>query len=352
MQRTAPRSTTRVLARAAGAILLLGLLAGCMLPPQPATEAGKDVFNLYLLVLGLALIVFVGVEGFILYAVVRYRRRPGDDVLPEQLHGNTTVEIIWTAIPTVIVFILFTFSMITLGEVEARTDDPGATIEVEGFQWQWTFNYEEGAVVHGAPGEPPVMAVPVNEPVRLILKSLDVNHSWYVPQFLIKRDLIDFGHARAPNELEFTVTEEGTYAGQCAEFCGTGHADMTFVVQAMARADYDAWVAANIAGETPAPSGGTAECGTTISIVASSSQFDIDSFEVPAGTPFCIEFENQDAIQHNVAILDGGTPLFEGEFLNEPGTITYQVPALEAGDYQFLCQAHPTTMVGDVTVTQ
>ena len=105
-----------------------------MLPPQPATEGGKDVFNLYLLVLGLALIVFVGVEGFILYAVVRYRRKPGDDVLPEQLHGNTTVEIIWTAIPTVIVFILFTFSMITLGEVDAH-QDPGATIEVEGFQW-------------------------------------------------------------------------------------------------------------------------------------------------------------------------------------------------------------------------
>ena len=341
----------RFLGRAAGALVLLGLLGGCMLPPQPATEGGKDVFNLYLLVLGLALIVFVGVEGFILYAVVRYRRKPGDDVLPDQLHGNTTVEIIWTAIPTVIVFILFTFSMITLGEVDAH-QDPGATIEVEGFQWQWTFNYEEGVTIRGEPGKPPVMAVPVGEPVRLILKSLDVNHSWYVPQFLIKRDLIDFGDARGPNELEFTVTEEGTYSGQCAEFCGTGHADMTFVVQAMSRADYDAYIAALVAGETPVPSGGSAECGTTISIVAANTQFDIDSFEVPAGTPFCIEFENQDAIQHNVAILDGGTPLFEGEFLNEPGTITYQVPALEAGDYQFLCQAHPTTMVGDVTVTQ
>ncbi|HEX5040213.1 MAG TPA: cytochrome c oxidase subunit II [Candidatus Limnocylindria bacterium] len=352
MQRTAPRSPMRFIGRSLGAVLLLGLLAGCMLPPQPHTEAGKDVFNLYLLVLALALIVFVGVEGFILYAVFRYRRKSGDDVLPEQLHGNTTVEIIWTAIPTVIVFVLFTFSMITLGEVEARAETPGATIEVEGFQWQWTFNYEEGAQVRGAPGQPPTMAVPVGEPVRLILKSNDVNHSFYVPEFLIKRDLIDYGGARAPNELEFTVTEEGTYAGQCAEFCGTGHADMTFAVQAMSRADYDAWVQANIAGETPKPSGGAAECGTTISIVASNSQFDIDSFEVPAGTPFCIEFENQDNIQHNVAILDSGTPLFEGEFLNEPGTITYQVPALDAGDYQFLCQAHPTTMLGDVTVTQ
>jgi cytochrome c oxidase subunit 2 len=342
----------RWLVRAVGPVLVIGLLGGCMLPPQPHTEAGKDVFNLYLLVLGLALIVFVGVEGFIVYAVFRYRRRAGDDVLPEQLHGNTTVEIIWTAIPTVIVFILFTFSMITLGEVEASDTQPTTTIQVEGFQWQWAFHYAEGAVVRGTPGQPPVMAVPVGEPVRLILKSLDVNHSFYVPQFLIKRDLIDYGEARAPNELSFTITEAGTYAGQCAEFCGTGHADMTFVVEAMPRADYDAYVAALVAGETPQPSGGSANCTTTISIVASNTQFDIDSFEVPAGQPFCIEFENQDQVPHNVAILDAGTPLFEGEFLNEPGTITYEVPALEAGDYQFLCQAHPTTMVGDVTVTQ
>ncbi len=86
-----------------------------MLPPEPKTEAAKDVFNLYLLVLALAVIVFVGVEGFLVYAIVRYRRKPGDDTLPEQHHGNNKIEIIWTAIPTIIVFVLFTFSMITLG---------------------------------------------------------------------------------------------------------------------------------------------------------------------------------------------------------------------------------------------
>src|SRR6187431_786872 len=165
MHSPAPRTRLRTIARRLVPLMLVVLLAGCLLPPSPKTDAGQDVFNLYLLVLGLALIVFVGVEGFILYAVVRYRRKPGDDVLPDQLHGNTTVEIIWTAIPTVIVFILFTFSMITLGEVDAH-QDPGATIEVEGFQWQWTFNYEEGVTIRGEPGKPPVMAVPVGEPVR------------------------------------------------------------------------------------------------------------------------------------------------------------------------------------------
>ena len=81
------------------------------------------------------------------------------------------------------------------------------------------------------------MVVPVGEPVRLTLVSNDVIHSFFVPQFLIKRDLIPFPESETPNTLEFTVTEEGTYHGQCAEFCGNLHAQMTFSVQAMSRAD-------------------------------------------------------------------------------------------------------------------
>ena len=233
MQRTVARSRLRTIIRTAVPFLLIALLAGCMLPPQPVTETGREVFNLYVIVLVLAGLVFVGVEGFIIYAIVRYRRQPGDETLPEQHHGNTVVEIIWTIIPTVIVFVLFGFSMSTLSDVEARSDDPGVRIQVDGFQWNWSFIYEDGTKVTGAGSEPPVLAVPINEPVRLVLNSVDVNHAFYVPQFLIKRDLIDLGNNGRDNELEFTITEAGTYAGQCAEFCGTSHADMKFVVNAM-----------------------------------------------------------------------------------------------------------------------
>ena len=350
MHRPVATTRSRTAVRAAALLLLGFALGGCLLPPEPRTDAGRDVFNLYIIVLILAGIVFVAVEGFILYAVFRYRRRPGDDVLPEQLHGNTLIEIIWTLIPTVIVFILFGFSLVTLGEVEARADEP-VRIEVEGFQWQWRFIYEEGVSVTGAPDQPATLAVPVGEPVLLVLKSLDVNHAFYVPDFLIKRDVINFGEGRPPNEIEFTVTEAGTYAGQCAEFCGTNHASMVFVVEAMPRADYDAYIQGLASGETPPPA--PEECTETVAITASNIQFDIDEFEVPADTPFCIEFENQEAIPHNVAIYDtSGEALFTGEFLNEPGTITYSVPALPAGDYTFLCDAHPQAMAGDVIVTE
>lgn len=329
-------------------LVVLGLLAGCMLPPEPVTETGREVFNLYLVVLALALLVFVGVEGFLLYAIFRYRRQPGDDVLPSQHHGNNTIEIVWTAIPTVIVLILFGASMFTLARVEARSENPGVRIAVEGFQWQWTFRYEDGPVVTGSAAEPPVLAVPTDEAVRLDLRTLDVNHAFYVPQFLIKRDLINVAGDLLQNELEFTISEPGTYAGQCAEFCGTAHADMTFVVEAMPRADYDAYIEALASGEPPPVD--TSECGATVEIAAVESiQYDKDTLEVPAGEAFCIEFTNNDSVPHDVGIIETE---YDGDDIGPGESITYVVPAMEAGDYTFYCTLHPQAMVGDLIVTE
>ena len=98
------------------------LLGGCLLPPEPKTEASHEVFNLHLIIGIMALIVFVAVEGMIIYSVIRYRRR--DDTLPHQLHGNNLVELIWTLIPLGIVMTLFVLSISTLGKVEARADNP------------------------------------------------------------------------------------------------------------------------------------------------------------------------------------------------------------------------------------
>ena len=349
MHSPAPRTRLRTIARRLAPLMLVVLLAGCLLPPSPKTDAGQDVFNLYLIVLGLAAIVFIGVEGFILYAVVRYRRQPGDDVLPEQLHGNNTVEIIWTIIPTVIVFVLFFFSMLTLSEVEASSNVPDATtVEVTGFQWQWEFRYENGAETIGSADEPAVLALPVNEPVRLVLYSLDVNHAFYVPDFLIKRDVIDFGDARPPNELTFTITEAGTYAGQCAEFCGTSHAEMLFVVEAMPRDEYEAYIEALKAGEPPPGGGDTSDCGTTIELSAQDIQFSTDAIEAPAGEDFCIEFTNNDDIAHDVGIVETD---FNGDDVPPGETMVYHVPAMDAGDYTFYCTLHPQVMTGDLTIS-
>ena len=346
-------------ARAGALLLVLVLLAGCMLPPEPKTMAAKDVFNLYTIVLIMAAVVFVGVEGFIVYAAVRYRRR--DDHLPDQLHGNTMIELLWTAIPTVIVLVLFVFSTLTLATVNATTPNPPIRIEVDGFQWQWTFHYLDGddnpdndVVVSGSPGQPPVMVLPVGEPVHLLLRSRDVIHAFFVPHFLIKRDVIPAPEGKE-NEFEFTVTEAGMYSGQCAEFCGLLHAGMTFSVDARSQEDYQAWLADEKAGGTPKPTPSIEPGAAVLQLSANNIAFDTLQLEAPAGKPFVIEFTNLEAVQHNVAIVapGGGEPLFSGEHITGPDeTIQYQIPALEPGEYQFICEIHPgvPAMIGTLTV--
>lgn len=337
-------------------LLLIGLLAGCgLIPPEPQTETAREVFGLYNVVFVMGALVFVGVEGFIVYAIFRYRRR--DDRLPEQLHGNTLVEIIWTAIPTVIVLILFVLSIITLTRLEARAANPSVDIEVTGFQWQWQFHYLDGdddpsndVTIVGSPAAPPVMVVPVGQSVRLSLTSADVIHSFYVPHFLIKKDLFPLAGDEEPNELEFTVTQAGTYSGQCAEFCGDLHASMTFSVEAMEPADYDEWLAAAKAGETPAPS--TEPTGETLELSAQDIAFDTKQLDATADQPFQIQFTNLEGVVHNVSIFSGNEKLFTGDPITGPdAVITYQIPALPPGEYTFICDYHPVPdMTGTLTV--
>jgi len=332
-----------------------------MVPPSPETESAKNVFVLYIVVFGMGLAVFVGVEAFIVYAVFRYRRR--DDRLPQQLHGNTLIEIVWTAIPTVIVLILFAVSMVTLGSMNATAASPGVTIDVTGFQWQWQFHYvdddgnpDNDYTVIGSPASPPTMVVPVGEVVHLNLTSADVIHSFYVPHFLIKRDVFPPSGGQQPNEqqfnnLEFTVSEAGTYSGQCAEFCGDLHARMTFSVEAVARADYDQWLERAKAGETPAPSG--QQEGAVLDLTAQNIAFDTQELSAAAGQGFTIHFTNADTVPHDVAIYQGDTLVFGGDPITGPdATADYQVPALEPGEYTFLCTIHATVpaMHGTLTV--
>lgn len=356
MGRSTAPSRWRTALRGGLPVLLIGLLAGCgMIPPEPETEAARDVFNLFNIVLVMGTVVFIGVEGFIIYAIFRYRRR--DDRLPEQLHGNTLVEIIWTAIPTVIVLVLFVLSIITLTRVEARAANPNVDIEVTGFQWQWQFRYLDDdndptndVTIVGSPAEPPVMVVPVGQSVHLTLTSSDVIHSFYVPHFLIKRDLFPQTGDQPNNELEFTVTQEGTYSGQCAEFCGDLHARMTFSVEALTPADYQTWLAARKAGETPAPS--TEPTGPTLQLSAQNIAFDTKQLEAPAGQPFQIQFDNLEGVVHNVSIFSGNEKLFTGDPITGPDAqITYQIDALPPGQYTFICDYHPVPdMTGTLTV--
>lgn len=337
------------------ALLALLALAGAfrLFPPAPVTDRAHEIDWLYNFVFVIAVAIFVLVEGLIIFAVVRYRRKPTDTELPPQIHGNNVLEIVWTVVPTILVGVMFVFSFNSLNTVDAVANTTDIRIRAVAAQFQWSFEYlsADGQTVQFEQLAPE-MTVPVGKTVHLSLRSKDVIHAFYVPKFLFKRDVVP----GRENVFEFTVdpADAGqTFSGQCAELCGTFHGSMLFTVKALAPADYDAWLATQIknASQSPPPAGSAAPGQLELQLTAKDVKFDKASLEAPADKPFSIKFQNDDqAVAHNVAIHDaGGQEVFKGEIFQGVDVRTYPIPPLKAGSYTFVCSVHPN-MTGTLTV--
>jgi len=322
-----------------------------LFPVAPATQQGELIEALYPIVFYIAVGVFILVEGLLLVIVFRFRHRQTDEGLPVQTHGHNLLEVLWTAIPALIVTGLFVLTVDRLGEIERLDAAPAVTIEVTGFQWQWTFKYpEEDLSLTGVGADGPVMGLPINETVRIKLQASDVIHSFYVPEFLYKKDAVP----GRTNEFDVVVKQPGTYTGQCAEFCGLSHYQMAFTVQAMERPDYEAWLAEQkqpaATGAPSAPPGAPVIEVTSVSVTAG---FDPDELSAPADMPWIVHLTNSDtAAPHDFAIRGGnpdGTD-WQGDPDAQAGQeATYQPPPLGAGDYEFYCSIHPN-MTGTLHV--
>jgi cytochrome c oxidase subunit 2 len=361
----------------AGDVFVAGLF-----PPIAVTTQGAQIRDLYTIVFLIAVVIFLLVEGLIIWTVVRYRRKPGDDTLPAQTHGNNIAEFVWTIVPTLIVIFMFIVSWQTLNAVDRSSSDAQTKIRAVAGQFQWQFDYlgPDGKTILYTELLPLVsqgggMMVPAGRTVQLSLVSNDVIHAFYVPQFLFKRDVVP-GRV---NSFDFKVNDSDagqTFRGQCAELCGTGHSIMLFEVKAMAPADFDAWLADKAAkaaaspspaapsasnspsassapGTSAAPSASAAAAGDTLSVTAQNIQFAETSLTTKADVPFHIDFKNQDAgTPHNVTIHKDsptGAEVFRGEVFPGVAEKTYDVPALPAGTYAYVCIVHPT-MTGTLTV--
>jgi len=323
-------------------------------PVQPVSQGGQYTYDFYPVVFFIAVVVFLLVEGLLIWIVFRYRRKPSDDQLPAQTHGNNVLEIIWTVIPALIVTALFVFTVNTLGKVQAVSANPALTVDVTAFQWQWTFDYpDQGLSFTGTGRDGPNMVVPVNETVHIKLHSADVIHSFYVPQFLYKLDVVP----GRTNEFDVVITQVGTFAGQCAEFCGLGHADMHFTVQAMERADFDAWVTQqqNPPSQEPVATPQPGAQAVDITAISVTAGFDKQDISIPANQPWTVNLTNADpSVPHDFSVRganpDGsdwiGLPYAPGG-----GSAVYQPPPLAPGDYQFYCSIHPN-MIGTLHVGQ
>jgi cytochrome c oxidase subunit II len=220
-------------------ICALGTLAlgatACV--PEPRDAQGRSIADLYGFFSVLAAIIFVITAGLIAWSIIRYRARPGDDEPPKQFHSNVRLELVWFAIPQIIVIVLFVTSVITLNEVDERAENPGVTVEVEGFQWGWRFAYES-VTVSGTASDPPEIVLPVGETVAFLLTSDDVQHAFYIPEFLMKRDVIP----GRTNRFDVLIEEEGIYDGKCAEFCGLLHSEMDFSIRAVSEEEFQEWL--------------------------------------------------------------------------------------------------------------
>ena len=184
-----------------------------------------------------ALVVGVMVWGLIIWAAIFHRRRGNE--IPAQTKYNIPIEILYTIVPFIIVAVFFYFTARDQSEIMKISPDSTSVhvIKVNGIRWSWQFTYENlgpETAVTGTPGQPPVLYLPVGERVRFELTSSDVNHSFWIPAFMMKMDNL----AGVTNRFEVTPTKEGTYPGRCAELCGRNHSLMLFTVKVVSPSEY------------------------------------------------------------------------------------------------------------------
>ncbi|MFE3205447.1 aa3-type cytochrome oxidase subunit II [Embleya sp. NPDC055664] len=248
------RSPRRWMRRRVPQLLALGLVTatatGCSvdskdLPrlglPNPVTEQGPRVLSLWQGAWIAALIVGAVVWGLILWSVAFHRRSRTKIEIPPQTRYNLPIEVLYTVIPGIMIAVFFYFTARDETKLEELSKNPDNVINVVGVQWSWSFNYKgdpaDGTVdvyEQGTPGKKPTLYLPVKESIRFDLTSPDVIHSFWVPNFLYKKDIIP----GRTNKFEVVPTKKGTYGGKCAELCGVDHSRMLFDVKIVDKADY------------------------------------------------------------------------------------------------------------------
>ena len=225
--------------RALVAVLVLAVVPACggYGLPDPASADGEQILGLWKGAVLAGLAVAALIWALVAWSILRYRRR--NDDLPSQTPENIPLEIAYTLTPLLVVAVLFGFTVATQEEVTGAEGRPDLEVEVVGFQWSWEFRYRDlGVDVESTGEEDPVLVLPVGATVRFDLVAEDVDHSFWVPEFLVKRDLIP----RVDNHIDMEVTREGEWTGRCAEFCGLQHWAMRFGVRAVPQDEFDRWV--------------------------------------------------------------------------------------------------------------
>jgi cytochrome c oxidase subunit 2 len=253
---TAHRNGTRWLRRVALLLVLLPVmfLVGCTLQeyPQstlhPQADYARTIHDILLLQTTWVVIIFAVVQLLLIVAVIKFRSRPGSPE-PKPVHGNTVLEITWTIAPAIILAMVAIPTVLAIYETQTMPTGDATRVTVVGHQWWWEFQYPDEKVVTASD-----MVVPVGKPVVMEIKTADVLHSFWFPAMGGKRDAV----GGRTNYMWFTPEVTGEFMGQCAELCGTSHANMRMDLKVVTPAEYQVWLEAQ--QQPPvAPDSGTVE---------------------------------------------------------------------------------------------
>jgi cytochrome c oxidase subunit 2 len=220
---------------------------------RPTSTPAESIYGLSMLVLAVCLVIFLLVAGVLTYTIIRYRRPTSDvDREPPQVYGSNQIEIAWTVIPVLIVLVLTMATARVISEVQdKRPPDGSLAVTVIGHQWWWEIRYPSLGIVTANELHVPVSDTLRPRPTFLHLDSVDVAHSFWVPQLAGKTDLIP----NHPNSMWIDPKVEGVFLGNCAEFCGLQHANMLLRVVVQSPEDFDRWVAAQKTVPSGEPAG-------------------------------------------------------------------------------------------------
>jgi cytochrome c oxidase subunit 2 len=321
--------------------LLAVAFAACSTAAYPnsvftnSTEYNREIGFLFKILIWAGTAVFVLVELLLLYTIWRFRRRSDDD-RPEHVHGNTTLEIAWTATPALILALIAVPSVRTIFRTQAKASADALQVEVVGHQWWWEFRYPQYNITTANE-----LYLPVGRKVNFTLHSQDVIHSFSIPRLGGKRDLI----ANHTNFLWFTPDSIGEQAlnGMCAEYCGASHANMRFKVFTVTPENFASWAAHQ---QTPAAFGAVASAtsGGTVSAANDSARTKVANTQVatqgqagntnPAGGPAV----GTPPMGHDMAAMNANAPVAQAaSFIAFPREKipAFAVPSTPLPDVQF-----------------
>lgn len=199
--------------------------------PKITSSYGKEVDNVFWFIFWISFIFFLIVQVAMFYFIFKYRNRKEEEV--SDIEGNNALEIVWTIIPTIILIVIFFYGVYVFDNFQRRPPANAMEIKAYAYQWWWQFEYPNGYKTRDT------LIVPVNKPIKLIMTSNDVIHSFYVRNFRIKEDLV-------PGRYTWTwfkATEPGIYDIQCTEYCGVLHSKMIGYVKVVSMDEYNAWLA-------------------------------------------------------------------------------------------------------------